>query len=293
MTERSVAAGGREPARRRIAQRVRATALPAVVFTTAAVLLLSAGYVAGLASAPAEMLASNPGPAPGSALSGGAPLDVRPPQTASPAPPDTTTAPLDALAAPAEAATPAREPAGNEAGPVEAARLRAEAADRGAPPPGPITAPLSPPAEITIPALGLAQQLVPLEVQESELQTPEGYGDIGWWRGGPKPGSSGAAVVVGHVDSPQGPAVFYQLAGLSPGAEISVLREDGSTAVFAVDRVERYSREDFPSDLVYRRDGQAGLNLLTCGGRYDAAVGQYEDNVVVFTTLVADTALDA
>ena len=51
-----------------------------------------------------------------------------------------------------------------------------------------------------------------LEVDSSgELGVPKNYAAAGWWASGPAPGSDGAAVIVGHVDSQRGAAVFYRL----------------------------------------------------------------------------------
>lgn len=285
MTERNAVAAGRTPGRHRTAPRrvvlrpVLAVLPPTLAFAVAAALLILAGYYAALLTRPDVPAQTNTIAAP-----------TQEP-AADPVPPP------DEL--PAPAADPEPEPAASEvpedlstAGPVaraaERARERAEQASSIEVAPA-----VAPPVGIEIPALDIAQDFVGLQVSNAVLQVPRDYGAIGWWRGGPKPGDRGAAVVVGHVDSPDGPAVFYRLSGLEPGHQISVPREDGSVAVFQVTRVERYARDDFPSEEVYRSTGHPGLNLLTCGGEYNRAAGQYEDNVVVFTDLVSDTAVDA
>lgn len=143
------------------------------------------------------------------------------------------------------------------------------------------------PTSITIDRLGVVDQSpVGLQVTDDELQVPEDYADIGWWSDGPTPGSTGAAIVVGHLDSPTGPAVFYELGALAEGDEIVVRRADRSTATFEVEDVRSYSRDDFPSERVYREEGPAALHLLTCGGEYDTVTGEYTENVVVYAALV-------
>ena len=97
----------------------------------------------------------------------------------------------------------------------------------------------------------------------------------------------GPAVVLGHVDSAEwGPGVFFDLGALRPGDEITVTREDGSAAVFAVDRVERHRKDDFPTIEVYGNTDDAQLRLITCGGAFDPDARSYEDNVVAFASLV-------
>jgi sortase (surface protein transpeptidase) len=139
------------------------------------------------------------------------------------------------------------------------------------------------PRRIHIPSLNIDQRLVPLQVlADGSLAAPRRYADVGWWKDGPTPGTAGNAVVVGHVDSETGPAVFYGLATLRPGDRIDMTQQDRSSVRFQVRRIERFPLARFPADRVYRRHGRPGLVLITCGGAYDHAAGRYLDNVVVF-----------
>jgi hypothetical protein len=81
-----------------------------------------------------------------------------------------------------------------------------------------------------------------------------------------------------------GPAVFYKLRQLRPGSSIRVRRSDGDTAVFQVDSVERFPRDDFPTERVYGPLDYPGLRLVTCGGQFDYQRHEYEDNVMVFAS---------
>jgi hypothetical protein len=120
-------------------------------------------------------------------------------------------------------------------------------------------------------------------LQVPELTQPE---LAGWYRLGPSPGESGNAVIVGHVDSrAAGPAVFFELGALRPGAVVEVDREDGRVVLFTVDGVVSYPKKEFPQDLVYGASPVPSLRLITCGGAFDRASRQYSDSVVVFATL--------
>lgn len=163
------------------------------------------------------------------------------------------------------------------------------------PPPPPVQRPLAAaeasdvaadPTAIRIPLLGINQRVVELGVSGTTLQVPTQYSDVGWWRDGPAPGERGATVMVGHVDSETGPAVFYQLSGLRRGDRIVVRSEDNSRSVFAVHKVVAYARDEFPSGRVYRSDGKPALHLVTCGGSFDTEIGQYTSNVVAFAPLI-------
>ena len=73
---------------------------------------------------------------------------------------------------------------------------------------------------------------------------------------------------------------------LQPGDRVVVRRDDGSTVRFEVRSVRTYLNADFPAQKVYGSHGRSELNLVTCGGAYDADLGGYQANVVVNAHLV-------
>jgi hypothetical protein len=93
-------------------------------------------------------------------------------------------------------------------------------------------------------------------------------------------------VIVGHVDSRTGPAVFHDVPDLRPGNRVEVTRADGSVAVFAVNRVRRYDKADLPADDVFGDFSRPGLRLITCGGRWAGGTTGYADNVVAYASMV-------
>jgi hypothetical protein len=142
------------------------------------------------------------------------------------------------------------------------------------------------PTGLSVPAAGVAAgHLQDLDLDaRGGLPAPAGPQDLGWFTGGAVPGQAGPAVVVGHVDSWQGPGVFARLRDLRPGEAIDVPRSDGSVAHFVVDSVERFDKDAFPTDRVYGATAGPSLRLVTCGGAFDGATRSYEDNVVVFAS---------
>lgn len=146
--------------------------------------------------------------------------------------------------------------------------------------------PASRPVRITIPALKVNSTLEDLGLGENRaMNTPRDPGKAGWYTPGPTPGATGPAVIAGHVTWNGAPGVFFKLADLDPGDRISVLRADGRTAEFVVDRTAVYSKDKFPTVEVYRNLDHAGLRLITCGGAYSKADSHYADNVVVYASL--------
>ncbi|MFF4485282.1 class F sortase [Streptomyces sp. NPDC001544] len=145
----------------------------------------------------------------------------------------------------------------------------------------------SPPTRIRIPAIRVNAPLMGLGLTSSgSLDVPPAGNKnlAGWYEAGITPGERGTAIVAGHVDNTEGPAVFYDLGGLRRGAVIEVDRQDGSVAVFTVDAVEVYSAHDFPDKKVYGPAKRPELRVITCGGGYSKLTG-YQGNVVVFAHL--------
>ncbi|MBB0232614.1 class F sortase, partial [Streptomyces calidiresistens] len=151
--------------------------------------------------------------------------------------------------------------------------------------------PALPPAEpqrITIPEIGVDAPFVPLAIGETGELDPPPHDDknlVGWFEDGVTPGERGASIVVGHVDTRTGPAVFVHLNALRPGSTVDIHRKDGTVATFEVYAVETFSKADFPDERVYRDTPSAQLRLITCAGTYDRATRNYEDNLVVFARL--------
>ena len=180
----------------------------------------------------------------------------------------------------------------------EASRPRADSGTAVSRPPRPAPAPtealtaqrrerqrqrLARPTRIEIPAIGVAAPVIELGLnRDRTLEVPRDFGDAGWWKGGPRPGEDGPAVIAGHVDSRSGPGVFYRLDELERGSEIRVVGRDGSSVRFEVERLERHPKDRFPTEEVYLGEDGPALRLITCSGAFDRASGHYEDNTIVF-----------
>jgi hypothetical protein len=184
-------------------------------------------------------------------------------------------------------ATVADLPAEDEATPVEdrdatAEAEETEAAEAPAPPPR------AQPVAIEIPAIGVDADVIELGLMDNgELEVPtEDFSQTGWWSGGVSPGDVGPAVIVGHVDSVSGPAVFFNLRELVFDDLIRVVRADGSAASYAVRSSIPVDKDEFPTDLVYGETDGAELRLITCDG--DFSNGSYLGNLIITAELVRE-----
>jgi hypothetical protein len=155
--------------------------------------------------------------------------------------------------------------------------------------------PRSVPVSIAIPAIGVRSHVIELGLgPDNTLQVPPltqaGVQETGWYDLGPTPGQVGPAVIVGHVDSTQGPGALYRLGALRPGDQIYVTRADGAVAIFRVDAVDEYSKVSFPTQQVYGPVSYAGLRVITCGGQFDYQTRHYLSNIVVYAALTGSRA---
>ncbi|WP_019631355.1 class F sortase [Actinomadura atramentaria] len=149
------------------------------------------------------------------------------------------------------------------------------------------------PKSISIPSIGVSAPVTQLglkpdgTVEEPPLSRPN---LAGWYDKGPTPGEEGPSVVLGHVDANKKAAVFFKLKQLKKGDRISVTRQDGSVATFAVQRLETVPKKEFPGEKVYAEDlDYAALRLVTCGGAFDASTGHYVDNTIAYARLVGSS----
>ncbi|WP_066368874.1 class F sortase [Herbidospora mongoliensis] len=145
------------------------------------------------------------------------------------------------------------------------------------------------PVKISIPAVGVNRAKIGTvgvtkkgEIGTPSLSKPK---ETAWYKNGPAPGDQGPAVILGHVNTRSGAAVFSRLRDIKRGNKISILRADGKLAVFTVDGVEQVSKKSFPTKRVYGNTITSSLRLITCGGAYNSKTHHYTDNIVVYATL--------
>ncbi len=137
------------------------------------------------------------------------------------------------------------------------------------------------PARLQVPAAQIDSSLDPLVVDPSgRIQVPDTTDTVGWWRTKKK---DSPILLVGHVDSKVGPAIFYRLRKLRPGDPIMVTFDNGVVSSFRVRATERVDKDEFPTEKVYVAN-PGEIRLVTCGGKFNRRTGHYEDNIVVYAS---------
>jgi Sortase domain len=147
------------------------------------------------------------------------------------------------------------------------------------------------PFRICIPALKVDASMMSLGLNPDrtvEVPPLSKVRDAGWYKYSAEPGAVGPTVILGHVDSAQyGDGVFFRLSRLHAGDTVVVSRADGMLATFRINRVSEVSKSHFPTDEVYGPTSGPALRLITCGGQFDSATRNYEDNIIAYGTLLS------
>ena len=140
---------------------------------------------------------------------------------------------------------------------------------------------------VSIPAIGVSSDIELLTLDSTgALLPPVDFNRAGWYSAGVIPGQIGPAIIAGHIDSVTAPAVFANLHKMTPGMKILVSLSNGNVLTFAADRSQVAPKTQFPSNSVYGTVPTPQLRVITCDGTFNHATGHYDDNLVVFATLV-------
>ncbi len=151
----------------------------------------------------------------------------------------------------------------------------------------PKTVPYGAPMELRIPKLGLKAKVEKTSVdRQGQLEAPKNPKQVGWYRNGAVPGKPGNAVIGGHVDWYDGPAVFRSLGRLRRGDVVEVKNDHGRVLKFRVTAVGIYYNGSVPVAQITGPTKKRGLNLYTCTGSFNRSAKNYSHRVVVFTELI-------
>lgn len=143
------------------------------------------------------------------------------------------------------------------------------------------------PERIVILAIDVDADVIDLGLEDDgTMEVPTDFAQTGWFQDGPQPGRVGPALIAGHVDDRDGPAVFFRLAELTPGDRIEVHGTGGDLVVFEVRELEQHPKDAFPTERVYAATPDPELRLVTCGGTCDRGIRSYRDNIMVYAERV-------
>ncbi len=165
-----------------------------------------------------------------------------------------------------------------------------EAPERDAPdavPPEGAPAARHAPLQVRIGTISVDAPVVPVGLEDDgAMEIPKWVAEIGWYDPdglGVVPGTTGTAVLAGHVDSrSQGRGALYDLRDLAVGETIELDLADGSTQRWVITDVIQYPKDVLPLEEIFTWAGPSRLAVITCGGEFDRTARSYTDNLVVY-----------
>lgn len=144
------------------------------------------------------------------------------------------------------------------------------------------------PSRLIIPSLSVNTHVQDLGINSiGNMQAPNNFVDVGWYKYGTVPGYRGSAVIDGHVDNGLGlPGIFLHLNQLKVGDDVYVKTVAGDMEHFVVNDVEVYPYQNVPTTQVFEQNDAARLNLVTCDGTWVHGKDTYNERLVIYTKLV-------
>ena len=154
------------------------------------------------------------------------------------------------------------------------------------------------PVEMVIDSLGVDAPIEIGTIADGAMQNPSGPWVVAWYDQLGKLGEGTNVVMAGHVDyynsgpgGTPGPAVFWDIPNMAAGEIIRLVGENGETFEYAVEWTKLYNvaTELTPEVIqteVVGETGQESLTLITCGGPFDPATGEYLERWVLRANLV-------
>lgn len=153
------------------------------------------------------------------------------------------------------------------------------------------TVPATHPKFIAIPAINISQ--VPILrlglLSSGAIAVPDNIYETGWFDGSSLPGQSGAMFIYGHVSSWTADGIFYNLKKLAAGDKVVITTGDNQTYIYQVvsSKVYPFNNVNMPQVLSPVNPNVPGLNLMTCTGQVIKGTSEFNERLVVFTSLVS------
>ncbi|WP_375480611.1 class F sortase [uncultured Jatrophihabitans sp.] len=149
------------------------------------------------------------------------------------------------------------------------------------------------PNRVELPTLKAQAPVVSVATSSNgELEIPLDPKIVGWWKPGAQPGAkTGTAVLAGHINYAGVTGALADIGKLKPGDPVYVfgthnVAKNGAgrraEVKFSVTGVRTYHKTSLPYRQIFDQKVVGRIALVTCGGPFDAATGNYLDNIVVY-----------
>lgn len=148
---------------------------------------------------------------------------------------------------------------------------------------------VSAPVSVSIPALGVTDEVVPVGLEPNgELEVPD-VSEVGYYTGLPKPGENGngPALLAGHVNYKGAVGSFARIGELHAGDTVMVTDTAGTVYRFQVYDTTSFPKAQYASQIrgLLADTAQPEVRLVTCSGT--VVNHNYLSNTVVSARLVS------
>jgi sortase (surface protein transpeptidase) len=148
----------------------------------------------------------------------------------------------------------------------------------------------APPVRISIPAIGLDTEVVPVATDpDGAMSAPSDPDTVAWYSLGPGLGIGGNVVFAGHVDWAGRLRAFGLLSRLAEGDEITVWDAVGDSERYVVESSHWVEAEGAAVDDIFGMRDSPSMTLITCGGTFDPWAHQYLHRLIVKALLEPNT----
>lgn len=142
------------------------------------------------------------------------------------------------------------------------------------------------PVAMRIEVIDLDASIEQQQIENGVMLNPSGPFIVAWYKETGRLGEKRNNVVLaGHLDYwDVGPAVFYDVWKLEQGDAIDVTGKNNAVFVYKVEWVKEYMTADLDTAAIQEIIGPTmneSLTLITCGGAFDYATGEYESRIIV------------
>ena len=144
------------------------------------------------------------------------------------------------------------------------------------------------PLQVEIPSIKAKSPIVDVGVTDKgNLDVPNNFVQVGWYKYGSLPGAQGSSVLDAHVDNGgKVPGPFKNLRNAKVGDDIFVTLDNGNKVHYVITSLAVYDYKKFPSNLVFQNTNDSLLKLITCHGIFLSKEKTYSKRLVVTAKLV-------
>lgn len=132
--------------------------------------------------------------------------------------------------------------------------------------------------------LGIEARIKEINLSDSNIEIPDNIHDVGWYRGGGKPGDGRVTVITGSVMGQSRKGALGKASSLVAGDVLTIEVGGGAVHNYIVKEVKSYSNGQINHNelLTSVKPDKEGLNIVALESRFDVQSQNIENNFVVF-----------